>query len=281
MVQYVCNPKTGRVIQADGATARTLSKSPRWGKKLARSPKSSSKKKLKCLSPKRRKPSPKRRGRRKSPRNKRAPRWIGGNGNEEKKDPEPLQYSPYVPFIPPRIQELGDLYFWEWIDRFSKDERLKALKKNIRPKTEEAKGGFRPLTDTWIRIFFDQTTPQERVAFYDKGALPKSLMERYVEEMRRVPIHGPRGNIPIEEANEIVRRAFRNNGYECAICLDSARAEPVNTGCNHGFRPYPHPREWLHASCLRNWTRNHGTCPLCREPCVEPPNQRVPSLLAW
>lgn len=195
-------------------------------------------------------------------------------GIEEKKDPIP-------DYVPPQIQELGDLYFWEWIDRFSKDERLKALKKNIRPKTEEAKGGFRPLTDTWIRIFFDQTTPQERVAFYDKGALPKSLMERYVEEMRRVPIHGPRGNIPIEEANEIVRRAFRNNGYECAICLDSARAEPVNTGCNHGFRPYPHPREWLHASCLRNWTRNHGTCPLCREPCVEPPNQRVPSLLAW
>ena len=223
MVQYVCNPKTGRVIQADGATARTLSKSPRWGKKLARSPKSSSKKKLKCLSSKRRKPSPKRRGRRKSPRNKRAPRWIGGNGNEEKKDPEPLQYSPYVPFIPPRIQELGDLYFWEWIDRLSRNERLEALKSGIRPKTKDkgSEEDYRPLTSYergnggtrhWIAEFF-YLTPQERVRFFEKGALPDYLRGRYVEEMRRVKtragdqLPSVRGRITREEANEIVRRA--------------------------------------------------------------------------
>jgi len=211
---------------------------------------------------------------------------------EEKKDPIP-DYMKYSPYVPPQIQELGDLYFWEWINRFSKDERLKALKNGIRPK-----GDFRPLTDTWIAEFFDQTTPQERVRFFEKGALPDYLRGRYVEEMRKVQtragdqLPSVKGDITIEEANEITRladggdrrrrgRAFRNNGYECAICLDSTSAEPVNTGCNHGFRPYPHPREWLHASCLRKWTRNHSTCPLCREPCVEPPNQRVPSLLAW
>ena len=63
MVRYVCNPKTGHVIQADGSTARSLS--PYWKKKMEKLPKSKSKNKLKpCLSPKRRK-SPKK-ARRKS-----------------------------------------------------------------------------------------------------------------------------------------------------------------------------------------------------------------------
>ena len=66
MVKYVCSPKTGRVIKVDtsraDSTYESLRKSSRWKRKLARSPESSSKEKLKpCKSPKRK--SPKRRRR--------------------------------------------------------------------------------------------------------------------------------------------------------------------------------------------------------------------------
>jgi len=45
--KYVCNPKTGRVIEVGLKTYRELSKNPAWKKKLAQSPKSSSKARFK------------------------------------------------------------------------------------------------------------------------------------------------------------------------------------------------------------------------------------------
>jgi len=45
--KYVCNPKTGYIIQVGLKTYRELNKNPVWKKKLAQSPKSSSKKRLK------------------------------------------------------------------------------------------------------------------------------------------------------------------------------------------------------------------------------------------
>jgi len=72
MVKYVCNPKTGRVIKVDGSTYDSVRKSSHWKRKLARSPKSSSKEKLKpCKSPKRKSPK------RKSPKRSRTPVKCG------------------------------------------------------------------------------------------------------------------------------------------------------------------------------------------------------------
>ena len=63
--RYVCNPKTGRVIEVDGSTYKQVSKNAAYKRKLTRSPKSSSKKNLiPCKSPRRKKKSPKRRRRR-------------------------------------------------------------------------------------------------------------------------------------------------------------------------------------------------------------------------
>ena len=63
--RYVCNPKTGRVIEVDGSTYKQVSKNAAYKRKLTRSPKSSLKKKLiPCKSPRRKKKSPKRRRRR-------------------------------------------------------------------------------------------------------------------------------------------------------------------------------------------------------------------------
>ena len=141
---------------------------------------------------------------------------------EEKKDPIP-DYMKYSPYVPPQIQELGDLYFWEWIDRLSRNERLEALKSGIRPKKKDkgSEEDYRPLTSYergnggtkhWIAEFF-YLTPQERVRFFEKGALPDYLRGRYVEEMRKVKtragdqLPSVRGRITREEANEIVRRA--------------------------------------------------------------------------
>ena len=63
--RYVCNPKTGRVIEVDGSTYKKVSKNAAYKRRLTRSPKSSSKKKLiPCKSPRRKKKSPKRRRRR-------------------------------------------------------------------------------------------------------------------------------------------------------------------------------------------------------------------------
>lgn len=63
--KYVCNPRTGRVIEVDGSTYKKVSKNAADMKKLSRSPKSSTKKKLCCASPtpKRRRRSPKKRRR--------------------------------------------------------------------------------------------------------------------------------------------------------------------------------------------------------------------------
>ena len=59
--RYVCNPKTGRVIEVDGSTYKQVSKNAAYKRKLTRSPKSSSKKNLiPCKSPRRKKKSPKR-----------------------------------------------------------------------------------------------------------------------------------------------------------------------------------------------------------------------------
>jgi len=69
--KYVCNPKTGRAIEVDGATYKKVSKNAAVKRTLTRSPKSSTKKKLiPCKSPPRRTKSPKRkksRGRPRSP----------------------------------------------------------------------------------------------------------------------------------------------------------------------------------------------------------------------
>ncbi len=62
--KYVCNPKTGRVIEVDGSTYKQAMKNPADKRKLERSPKNSSKKKLRCLSPRRKKKTAKRRRRR-------------------------------------------------------------------------------------------------------------------------------------------------------------------------------------------------------------------------
>ncbi len=65
MTKYVCNPKTGRVIQVNGSTFKSLSKNAKYKQKLARSPKSTSKKTLTpCKSPRRPKKSRRRRTRR-------------------------------------------------------------------------------------------------------------------------------------------------------------------------------------------------------------------------
>ena len=59
--KYVCNPKTGRAIEVDGATYKKIRKNAAVKRTLARSPKSSTKKKLiPCKSPRRRTKSPKR-----------------------------------------------------------------------------------------------------------------------------------------------------------------------------------------------------------------------------
>ena len=54
MTTYICNPKTGRVIQVEGRAYKSLSTTAKYKRKLAWSPKSSVKKKLKCKSPQRR-----------------------------------------------------------------------------------------------------------------------------------------------------------------------------------------------------------------------------------
>ena len=59
MTTYVCNPKTGRVIQFGGVRYKQITHTPYWRQKLSKSPKSSSKGKLKPLCKKRK--SPKRR----------------------------------------------------------------------------------------------------------------------------------------------------------------------------------------------------------------------------
>jgi len=69
--KYVCNPKTNRVIEVGGATYKKVSKNAADKRKMARSPKSSSKENLiPCKSPRRRRKSSKgkkRRGRPRSP----------------------------------------------------------------------------------------------------------------------------------------------------------------------------------------------------------------------
>ena len=69
--KYVCNPKTDRVIEVGGATYKEVSKNAADRRKLERSPKNTSKKKLTpCKSPRRRRKSPKgkkSRGRPRSP----------------------------------------------------------------------------------------------------------------------------------------------------------------------------------------------------------------------
>ena len=69
--KYVCNPKTDRVIEVGGATYKEVSKNAADRRKLERSPKNTSKKKLTpCKSPRRRRKSPKggkRRGRPRGP----------------------------------------------------------------------------------------------------------------------------------------------------------------------------------------------------------------------
>ena len=49
---------------------------------------------------------------------------------------------------------------------------------------------------------------------------------------------------------------FVTNDYECSICLDSLEENNIITlvNCNHQF----------HESCLKQWTANNNTCPLCR-----------------
>ena len=60
--KYVCNPKTGRVIEVGGSTYKEVSKNAAYRRKLMQSPKSSSKDRLKpCPSP-RKKKSPKKYG---------------------------------------------------------------------------------------------------------------------------------------------------------------------------------------------------------------------------
>ena len=44
MTTYICNPKTGRAIEFGGSTYKKINKMPKWKGKLARFPKSSSKK---------------------------------------------------------------------------------------------------------------------------------------------------------------------------------------------------------------------------------------------
>ena len=44
MTTYVCNPKTGRAIEVGGVTYKKINKIPKWKRKIARFPKSSSKK---------------------------------------------------------------------------------------------------------------------------------------------------------------------------------------------------------------------------------------------
>ena len=44
MTTYICNPKTGRAIEFGGSTYKKINKMPKWPGKLARFPKSSSKK---------------------------------------------------------------------------------------------------------------------------------------------------------------------------------------------------------------------------------------------
>ena len=49
---------------------------------------------------------------------------------------------------------------------------------------------------------------------------------------------------------------FVTNDYKCSICLDSLEENNIITllNCNHQF----------HESCLKQWTINNNTCPLCR-----------------
>ena len=54
--KYVCNPKTGRVIEVGGSTYKEVSKNAAYRRKLMQSPKSSSKDRLKpCPSPRKKK----------------------------------------------------------------------------------------------------------------------------------------------------------------------------------------------------------------------------------
>ncbi len=75
--KYVCNPKTDRVIEVGGATYKEVSKNAADRRKLERSPKNTSKKKLTpCKSPRRRRKSPKRK---KSRRRRRSPVKCGAH----------------------------------------------------------------------------------------------------------------------------------------------------------------------------------------------------------
>ena len=99
MVKYVCNPKTGRVIKVDtraGSTYESLRKSSRWKRKLARSPESSSKEKLKpCKSPKRksskRKSSKRKSSKRKSSKRKSSKRKSSKRKSSNRRSRTPVK----------------------------------------------------------------------------------------------------------------------------------------------------------------------------------------------
>ena len=60
--QYVCNPKTGRVIQVGGRIYKEVSKNAAYKRKLSRSAKKSSKSQVKPCPPRRKKSLPKKFG---------------------------------------------------------------------------------------------------------------------------------------------------------------------------------------------------------------------------
>jgi hypothetical protein len=41
---------------------------------------------------------------------------------------------------------------------------------------------------------------------------------------------------------------------DCSICFEELGDDVVTTECNHLF----------HRQCIRNWLREHSSCPLCR-----------------
>ena len=59
----------------------------------------------------------------------------------------------------------------------------------------------------------------------------------------------------------------KDNKHECCVCLSKGSKAFCKTQCDHYF----------HITCIKEWLKDNTTCPMCRFPLVDIPNNDLVS----